>query len=585
MQSLASPFPIFTDIEGDPLESGYLYVGTAGLNAETNPISAFWDADLTIPAAQPIRTLNGYPSRNGAPAVIYIEESDASLIVKNKNGSLVFSTLNITVRVDSGFVEFIQSGTGAVATTVQDELRETVRVGQFAVAGATDHTTAFQAAITKLGANGGTIEINGNYTVSAALGFSLISFAVPIIIRGTGAYASTITFTHAGKLFDCRTSGYQALCLENVRIVGPGKAVAGSMAIDMAMAYGYLKNVSISLCEKGWDLKGSNFAYIAGGLNIISCGEGLSGVNTAPSANILVMEGRNWLSYCDTSIHIQQFGTFKTDALYVEQNGISLDIRSTGYVCVEDIYSEAETTRSLYGYDIYPIIKNCRFVTHEPYYEFSAPPPLYGITRMDGLRLGSTVDWSYNYNTVTKEYDVAYTDFTFGGTKYRCIGNSTSTTDSYETIDASGRMKHPKQPLAIATMAGATANDKTGDSTLYTVLFDSETVDQGANYDPTTGIFTTPVAGRYQIDATISLANLGAGHTFAQMAVAVGATNYYTEVNPGAVRTSSNRCTQSLSLIVNAGAAAQIKVTIAVLGSTKTVGIGASSYFSARLVA
>ena len=108
--SLASPFPIFTDIDGDPLESGYLYIGAAGLNPETNPISVYWDAALTVPAAQPIRTINGYPSRNGAPAVIYTSV-DCSVLVKNKNGSLIFSALNQTSRLPASLISYPPSRT------------------------------------------------------------------------------------------------------------------------------------------------------------------------------------------------------------------------------------------------------------------------------------------------------------------------------------------------------------------------------------------------------------------------------------------------------------------------------------------
>jgi len=44
------PFPIFNDTNGVPLQSGYVYVGVAGMNAEANPIPVFWDKALTIPA-------------------------------------------------------------------------------------------------------------------------------------------------------------------------------------------------------------------------------------------------------------------------------------------------------------------------------------------------------------------------------------------------------------------------------------------------------------------------------------------------------------------------------------------------------
>ena len=67
LTQIAPPYPIFTDKNGDPLDAGYLYFGTANLNPETSPIQVYYDSSLTQPAAQPIRTSNGYPMRNGSP--------------------------------------------------------------------------------------------------------------------------------------------------------------------------------------------------------------------------------------------------------------------------------------------------------------------------------------------------------------------------------------------------------------------------------------------------------------------------------------------------------------------------------------
>ena len=83
--SVNSPFLIFTDRDGQPLEDGYIYIGTAGLPAEANPQSVYWDAALTIPASQPIRTLGGYPVRSGSPAAVYVDATDYSVAIKNKN--------------------------------------------------------------------------------------------------------------------------------------------------------------------------------------------------------------------------------------------------------------------------------------------------------------------------------------------------------------------------------------------------------------------------------------------------------------------------------------------------------------------
>ena len=68
-QSVINPIPSFYDIDGQPLENGFVYIGTAGLAAATNPIIAYWDAALTITATQPIRTLGGFPVNSGSPAV------------------------------------------------------------------------------------------------------------------------------------------------------------------------------------------------------------------------------------------------------------------------------------------------------------------------------------------------------------------------------------------------------------------------------------------------------------------------------------------------------------------------------------
>ena len=90
MATILPPFPLFTDVDGSPLEDGYVYIGVADQNPETNPISVYWDDALSIPASQPIRTINGYPSRQGTPANIYTANA-YSITVKNKLGSLVFS--------------------------------------------------------------------------------------------------------------------------------------------------------------------------------------------------------------------------------------------------------------------------------------------------------------------------------------------------------------------------------------------------------------------------------------------------------------------------------------------------------------
>jgi len=116
--SIQPTYPIFTETDGQPLEDGYIWIGQVNLDPQVNPINVFWDAALTIPAGQPIRTLGGYPSRNGTPARLYVN-SDYSIRVMNKNGSVVYSAPEATERYSGSVISFgAQNATGDGATTI-----------------------------------------------------------------------------------------------------------------------------------------------------------------------------------------------------------------------------------------------------------------------------------------------------------------------------------------------------------------------------------------------------------------------------------------------------------------------------------
>jgi hypothetical protein len=91
--SVEPPYPAFADASGQPLEDGYIWIGAVNLNPITNPIVAYWDSAKTITAVQPIRTSGGYPVYQGTPARIYTA-SDYSIQVQNKNGTVIYTSLN-----------------------------------------------------------------------------------------------------------------------------------------------------------------------------------------------------------------------------------------------------------------------------------------------------------------------------------------------------------------------------------------------------------------------------------------------------------------------------------------------------------
>lgn len=109
MIEVRTPANQFFDTDGSPLDNGYIYVGTTGANPETTPQAVYWDKAGTIPAAQPIRTINGFPARDGAVSKFYTSTKNYSITVKDKRGILVMGVLNS----DSGVFDELYDVTGA----------------------------------------------------------------------------------------------------------------------------------------------------------------------------------------------------------------------------------------------------------------------------------------------------------------------------------------------------------------------------------------------------------------------------------------------------------------------------------------
>ena len=162
--SVQVPFPVFQGRDGQPLDNGYVWIGQQNLNPQTNPVLAYFDLALTIPAAQPLRTINGYISNAGTPAQVYVDGVNFSILVQDSKGSLVYSFPDGSgISTDASGITYLPGGTGAVATTVQAKLRQTISVLDFGTAPLT--TAQFQNAVTA--AAGGTLIVNAEVTIDA----------------------------------------------------------------------------------------------------------------------------------------------------------------------------------------------------------------------------------------------------------------------------------------------------------------------------------------------------------------------------------------------------------------------------------
>ena len=327
--SISPPFPIFTDSDGTALENGYIFIGIANLGPIGNPISIYWDAALTIPAAQPIRTLAGYPINNGTPARLYVS-SQYSIQVQNRNGSVVYSAPVDTEFMSSANISYLPAGTGAVATTVQSKLRESVSVKDFGAVGdgVTDDTAAVQAWLTYCGTNNFLARGYGLCKITSALtysgdagidwdfnGYDDTTANGGFLVSGTGYTAITISGKPSKLNFSLFGTGNTAngALLQNVVLVKES-----NIRVDNLNGFG----VKINKC---WDC---TFNHIS----VESCG------NTSQYAFSMNDDGET----CNmTHIGHLQVELSNTQAIYISPNSISL--------VIDSIHSERVTPNASYN--------------------------------------------------------------------------------------------------------------------------------------------------------------------------------------------------------------------------------------------
>lgn len=202
--SIAPAFQIFTDTSGEPLEDGFIWIGAVGLDPQANPIATYWDSALTQLAAQPIRTINGYPSNNGTPATIYVN-SEYSIRLADKNGSVLYSSLTPTIVISSNIISYKLSGQNTVSRTVESKLNETVSVKDFGAIGngIVDDTLSVQAAFSYLQPGGTLYFPPGVYIVSDSISVTKNTINVRgdmATLKQTAKFKKTLNFLDAQKI-------------------------------------------------------------------------------------------------------------------------------------------------------------------------------------------------------------------------------------------------------------------------------------------------------------------------------------------------------------------------------------------------
>lgn len=143
LYNVTNPLPVILSQTGSGLNGGKVYIGQPNQDPQAFPKAVYWDAAGTDPVNQAsgIPTVGGYLLRAGAPASIYVD-GDFSVRVLDRFGALVYyvpqtNNLAAVLSANSGssLIGFIQSGTGAVARTVQSKERDAVSVKDFGATG------------------------------------------------------------------------------------------------------------------------------------------------------------------------------------------------------------------------------------------------------------------------------------------------------------------------------------------------------------------------------------------------------------------------------------------------------------------
>lgn len=257
--SISEPFPTFHDRDGQPLENGYVYIGVAASDPTTNPITVYWDPALTITASQPIRTLNGYPSRNGAPARLFVDASDYSITVNDSDNTLVYTSANATIRipgaaltgtVSSDNVSYLNGATNSTVRTLTSKLQESVSIFDFltpaqiaAVKAKTflvDVTAAIASALASPAQEiyfpeGGYL-VNGG--APGVAGVNIFSGTNGRTLRGAGGEASIIRNTGTGAAIACNGTAIAFNTGIVIRDLAIQNAAAGTLT---GIAFTYTK--------------------------------------------------------------------------------------------------------------------------------------------------------------------------------------------------------------------------------------------------------------------------------------------------------------------------------------------------------
>ena len=155
-------------------------------------------------------------------------------------------------------------------------------------------------------------------------------------------------------------------------------------------------------------------------------------------------------------------------------------------------------------------------------------------------------------------------------------------TSSYAMIvDATGAVTKPLQPAFLAKVASAQNNLA---NYVNVLIFGTEIFDQNADFNPSNGIFTAPVTGKYMLSTFIGLDQIPpTGTGVLQLQIAASNRTVLAAFDPIVFDAVSTKYTFTQSLLVDMDAGDTAKIQVYMPESTSTIDINLESYFSGYL--
>jgi len=150
-------------------------------------------------------------------------------------------------------------------------------------------------------------------------------------------------------------------------------------------------------------------------------------------------------------------------------------------------------------------------------------------------------------------------------------------------IAADGAVTLPSQPLFNASVSYNSQSNVTGDATNHTIVFDTEAFDRGADYNTSTGVFTAPVTGMYQLSVSVQWMGVTSGMNDSSVGV-VTSNGGFTVWQDSASGISPNM-THNGTMLEDMDAGDTASVTIDFRNGSKVVDVWTASQFSGVLVA